>query len=490
MRSVLLVALSASIACADSDRRFAGDASADSASPVDASFQFGDALVGDGGCVGLECQQTCATTTISGKVYDPAGRNGLYDVFVYVPNAPLAPLADGPTCTQCQAPATGNPVVSATTDADGNFTLTNAPDGDDIPIVLQLGKWRRHLTIPKVTRCVDNPQPDTSLRLPRKQHETSPDDNIPLIALTTGCDGAECFFAYRIGIDVSEFTGSNGSGRVRVYKSSNDQGQKFAGIQSGALGAEQLWNDLGEMMKYDIIFNACECEAFTRGPNGYENYVKYLDAGGRLFATHFFYNAFATPAQCGPDDWTCGGQPPMPSVGAWRANQNLPLADWSHCNGVPACLSINTTVPKGNSFADWYQANNVKLSTPWGHEDYGYCGLTDYRTDMGQLDPSLVAAGTATPWLYGGAPTDFPANYDAYYFSFNTPLGTDPKTQCGRATFSDVHLAEEPSGTFPAYCAQDPNASNHAPNQLALEFLFFDLSSCVQDDKQPPIQPN
>ena len=36
----------------------------------------------------------------------------------------------------------------------------------------------------------------------------------------------------------------------------------------------------------------------------------------------------------------------------------------------------------------------------------------------------------------------------------------------------------------------DPNTSDHAPNELALEFLFFDLASCVQNDTQPPIIPN
>src|SRR3954466_14353608 len=79
-------------------------------------FQCSDTgTAGDAGCVGLQCQQTCPSTSISGTVYDPAGINGLYNVYVYVPNAALAPIADGPTCTQCQAPASGNPVVSATT---------------------------------------------------------------------------------------------------------------------------------------------------------------------------------------------------------------------------------------------------------------------------------------------------------------------------------------------------------------------------------------
>ena len=125
-------------------------------SPFDGGFGFGDTGTAEAsGCgVGLQCQQTCGTTPISGKVSDPADVNGLYNVYVYVPNDALAPITDGPTCTQCQAPASGNPVASASTDADGNFSIPNAPIGSNIPLVLQLGKWRRHLTIPTVTACV------------------------------------------------------------------------------------------------------------------------------------------------------------------------------------------------------------------------------------------------------------------------------------------------------------------------------------------------
>src|ERR1700722_8698433 len=47
---------------------------------------------------GLECNVSCSggsMTTISGKVYDPALKNGLYDIAVYVPAAPLQALPSG-----------------------------------------------------------------------------------------------------------------------------------------------------------------------------------------------------------------------------------------------------------------------------------------------------------------------------------------------------------------------------------------------------------
>ena len=491
-----------------------GGAGFDSGTDLDAS----DATVGlDGDCIlgcsdatppdapsctGLQCQQTCPTGTITGTVYDPALINGLYNVFVYVPNAPLNPITDGPVCTSCQAPASGNPITSTTTDAKGTFTLTNPPIGTNIPLILQLGKWRRHITLANVT-CGGNVQPDKSLRFPIKQHEGSPDDNIPLIAFTQGCDGAECFFAKRLGIDPSQFTDGKGTGRVRIYPSPNyTYAGTFPGVTTSSPNSTYLFNTTGEMMKYDIVFDACECSTFDRGGagstnTGYKNFLAYLNAGGRTFSTHYYYNFFADTAQCFSDT-TCQGQSPLPTTGAWEGNtgQQYSTTGCPNTGSYPTCLNIDTAIPKGKAFADWYSNNNPKIAPAWGGEKYGFVGLTDIRNDMGPLSSSLLTAGTATPWLF--ADTSAPAEpmtgsmpttgYDAYYFSINTPVGTNPATQCGRAVFSDVHLNAGTTGTFPSYCSPT-NTDSHAPNDLALEFLFFDLSSCVQNDTQPPPPP-
>jgi len=43
-------------------------------------------------------------------------------------------------CNRCGADVTGNPLVKTTSDFDGTFTLENVPVGQNIPIVIQLGR--------------------------------------------------------------------------------------------------------------------------------------------------------------------------------------------------------------------------------------------------------------------------------------------------------------------------------------------------------------
>src|SRR5579883_2744013 len=77
-------------------------------------------------CLNLQCKvdlqcsgQGKPQTTLTGTVYDPAGNLPLYNVYVYIPNAMPDPIKPGnPTCTNCEAPASGNPIIGTLTDAD------------------------------------------------------------------------------------------------------------------------------------------------------------------------------------------------------------------------------------------------------------------------------------------------------------------------------------------------------------------------------------
>jgi len=91
-----------------------------------------------------------------------------------------------------------------------------------------------------------------------------------------------------------------------------------------------------------------------------------------------------------------------------------------------------------------------------------------------------VNAQTAQRWLY----TESPAN--TAYPSFDVPAGAPPAEQCGRATFSDIHVSGENGGrNIPGNCG----AAKLTPQELALELLLFDLASCVLPDSKPPSAP-
>src|SRR5205823_3315741 len=83
-------------------------------------------------------------TTISGTVYDPAGVNPLYNIIVYVPNGALPAIQEGVTCDKCAAQVTA-PLASALTDVNGHFSmvLEPVPSTTNVPLVMQIGKWRR-----------------------------------------------------------------------------------------------------------------------------------------------------------------------------------------------------------------------------------------------------------------------------------------------------------------------------------------------------------
>ena len=434
-----------------------------------------------GECSGLQCSaqaDNCAgkgkaLTTISGTVYDPAGALPLYNVYVYIPNSKPDPiLAGSPTCTQCEAPASGSPVIGTLTDAKGHFTLSYAagdtwgvPSGTNVPLVLQVGKWRRQLTIPTVTACTANALPDPStpaskLRLPAKGSE----GDMPLIAFTSGCDPAECFLR-KVGIDDSEFVApGNTSGHVVFYTGQDADSFSADGNASMVNGGNQWsttyswWSKAANLLKYDIVFNACECNDNDRGPGAYAAMDSYLNGGGRVFATHYYYNWFAPPT----------GTSDLNGVVNWALpeSSNAPFNNYY----------IDMTFPKGAAFGTWLQ--NVGATSTLGE-----IALADTRWDMNTINSE------STRYIYNADSTSS-SSYATMYMSFNTPTAAATANQCGRAVFSDVHLSgTSDDSTFPQECANaDPDGS-HAVNQTALEFLFFDLSSCVQNNSMPPPPP-
>ena len=178
------------------------------------------------------------------------------------------------------------------------------------------------------------------------------------------------------------------------------------------------------------------------------------------------YNFFASAQQCANSyaDPTCKGPADFNGVAQWMGDTGGTYGE--------APFVIDQTFPKGSSMAKWI--NNISGGT------LGQLDLYDTRQDV-----NLTTTGKATRWIYTDTPGGNASTaYSTVYLSFNTPTTAQVANQCGRAVFSDVHVA----GTSTGFCQNGSNL--YAPNLAALEFLFFDLSSCIQDDSQPPITPN
>src|SRR5262249_11185018 len=150
-----------------------------------------------------------------------------------------APIPKGVSCDQCDASVTGSPLISVTTGVDGTFQLDNAPCGVDVPVVIQLGRWRRQITVPGVKCCTSTTLTADLTHLPRKHTAT---DNIPAIAVVTGsADPMECVLP-KIGIDPSEFSDPTGTGRVNFYQASS---VGAGAVISGSTPSDtSLWSSL------------------------------------------------------------------------------------------------------------------------------------------------------------------------------------------------------------------------------------------------------
>ncbi len=259
-------------------------------------------------------------TTLSGKVFDPAGKVPLYNVDVYIPNGPLKDYKDGPSCDTCADRVSGSPVTKAVTDASGAFHLgtrtSDVPSGASIPLVFQVGKWRRQVTIPNVVACQDNALTDPQVtRLPRDQTE----GHLPRLALTTGgADALECLLL-KIGISKSEFTPEAGTGRVNLFAGGNHNGTAMNRTSPGTnaydttmnggatfTDAETWWESGENLNRYDLILHSCEGVTDTQDTNKSTNartaMQAYADAGGRIFASHWH------------NYWIEHGNAPWPSV--------------------------------------------------------------------------------------------------------------------------------------------------------------------------------
>lgn len=419
-------------------------------------------------CRKVDCpaDSSPSTTSVSGFVYDPAGRVPLYNAVVYVvEESDLPTLGQRAQCEACGAHFPKTALALDVSKADGSFKVLNMPSGDDVPLVIQVGKWRRVVKLEHVEPCTDTVLDAELTRLPRNSSE----GDLPKIAVTTGgSDALECLVK-KIGVDLSEFSATDGAGRVRLFAGYDAAKEMQSDGDLVPLEpAEELWKSAERMLGYDMMLMSCEglddvfnppdddefpSDAIPRPPSMHLEVRNYADQGGRIFGSHWHHRWINS------DDSTPDNEYPAVANFASSAKD---IGD--------VTVKVDMTFPKGAAFGDWLV--NVGASPTLG----------ELSVVKAEHSVDSVVEGVAQRWIYGDDPKM------VQYFSFTTPVG---QAECGRMVFSDVHVTfgggDAAKLPFPERCGA--NEGELTPQEKALAFMIFDLSSCIQKEDDPVLPP-
>jgi hypothetical protein len=297
------------------------------------------------GCAQAECPVGHATT-VKGTVYAPNGTLPIPNAIVYVPDGPVGSLPAGVTCDRCASLLGAKALVQTVTNAAGEFILPDVPGTANVPLVIQIGKWRRQLVLPNVPACADTQLAADQTRLPRTRDE----GDIPLMAVSTGgADSLECLLR-KIGIADAEFTTPPGLGRVHLFAGTGGTDQFDAGVGGGAPFANStaLWGSVTSLEPYDVVLLSCEGSQnpSTKPAAALQAMKDYADRGGRVYLEHWH------------NYWLAAGPNPWSSIVTF----NFGLADLSNLTA-----DVDTTPGRNATFADWLVG--VHASTTRGKVD-------------------------------------------------------------------------------------------------------------------------
>jgi len=238
---------------------------------------------------------------------------------------------------------------------------------------------------------------------------------------------------------------------TRVFDPTLNAGATFS-------AATTMWDTLDALSHYDIVILSCEGDTLEQEKprTARQALYDYASAGGRVLASRWHRI------------WFSDGPAPVPTVATWSDRKDPTN---------PQTGTINTSFPKGAALADWLV--NVGASTTSGQLE-----IQAPRDNAQSVNDTL-----ATEWisvqndLYPQSPST------VEYLTFNAPLAVPDDQQCGRVVFTDLHVsstgADAPGKPFPTGCEE----RDLSPQEKAVEFMLFDLSSCVTDDHKPPMPP-
>jgi hypothetical protein len=492
-----------------------------------------------------DCTGRTQVTKLQGRVITPgktdsdtANQVGVPNAFVYIlasdDPSQLPALASGipqdnqgnwlSACDRCNDQNLGPVLASATTDAQGNFTLSGyIPVNKEFVLVVKVGKWRRaqRYTLGANAACVTTMLPTSATRLPRTQSDGLA-ANIPRVAVSTGMvDAMECVL-YKMGVAQSEFAqpGTNGTAaaRVHMYASHNQPGEVMA---DGSTSDTVLYGTDAQLYSYDMVVFDCEGQAFENNSDD-PRVRQYVNRGGRMFASHWSYTwvhdngtldyAPATAYDTRLDvsaNWASG----TATSGTGYVSINRPRANPAKIGTFAAWLLNEGAVTQNGSNYTFTitDPRDLAASVNAGSEEWVYrntdacgpctaalqaaclaspactwngtscapaqrCGSSCRNACANNTSDAACTAATGCAWTTGTS---------VQQYSFNTPYAAPSSAICGRVAYSGFHVT--PGGgnfngvVFPAGCG----TGDLTAQEKVLLYMLFDLASCVTTGGTP-----
>ena len=243
---------------------------------------------------------------------------------------------------------------------------------------MQVGKWRRQITIPTLQTCQNNALTDKNqTRLPR----TSAEGNIPRIAVTTGgSDALECL-PRRIGLADSEFGTDGSAGRVHLYAGGDGTNSFMAGGNFAA--ATTLWSSATKLANYDIVVMSCEGSTSKfvgmKPQASIDNVADYANRGGRLFLSHlhFYWLQMKTPDFSGTATYAGVLNP---AGAGWRGVDRQPDLPQGHGPGPVAGRANRRGQPDARTDHGQRRRALGDLGQPADHASGSICPTIPPRT--------------------------------------------------------------------------------------------------------------